>query len=421
VTQIAPVRWTSRAAWWGLSALILVIALCDSLGAQTRPRRATSAPSDTKIEQEKIQVEMQSRFDQAIKRGVEHLLNVQEGQTKAEWPYEGVYRVGGEIPIGYRIGGTAICAIALIKAPGYTGDQSRQQAVARAAKFVVDQAHDPLMNPEYDGGYDVRGWGYTYGLALLLQLKSNNAVPAEIADSIEATITYYIGAIETTEIHTIGGWNYARSRGKDAVSPTSPFMTAPTLLVLFEARKQGYAVDQAVVKRALDTLDQARTPVGSFRYSGINGQDSSEPVPGAVGRMLASETTLFLAGRSSIGNIRGALDAFIVHWEWLNKRRSQTGTHMPPYNIAPYYFYYAHYFAAQTVELLPQGERAEYRRRINELLFSVRLPDGTWNDRVFTRSSNYGTAMAMLATMMPQATTPPRWEVAAGDDGSVRR
>ena len=126
--------------------------------------------------------------------------------------------------------------------------------------------------------------------------------------------------------------------------------------------------------------------------------------------MAVAESTLYLAGRSSIERIRGAIDAFIVHWQWLDARRAKTGTHKPPYGIAPYYFYYAHYYAAQAVELLPEHERAEYRRRLNELLFSVQLEDGSWNDRVFGRSTNYGTAMAIQALMMPNTPAPAQWK-----------
>jgi hypothetical protein len=181
------------------------------------------------------------------------------------------------------------------------------------------------------------------------------------------------------------------------------------LQALFEARRQGYEVNAEVVQRALETLEKARTSSGSVVYSGKAAPNSKDAVPGAVGRMLVTETTLYLAGRSSLANVRGAIDSFIVHWEWLNKRRAQQGTHLPPYGIAPYYFYYAHYYAAQAVEILPASERPEYRRRINALLASVRLPDGTWNDRVFERSSNYGTAMAIMAVMMPDTAPAAPW------------
>jgi hypothetical protein len=187
-------------------------------------------------------------------------------------------------------------------------------------------------------------------------------------------------------------------------------MTGPSLQALFQARSQGFDVNPEVVGRAVAALERARTTTGSFVYAGDAKPDNPEAVPGSVGRMLVSETTLYLCGKSTIANIRGAVDAFIVHWEWLDKRRAQNGTHIKPYMIAPYYFYYAHYYAAQAVEMLPEKERAEYRRKINNLLFSVQLEDGSWNDRVFPRSKNYGTAMAMMALMMPDSPPPAPWK-----------
>ncbi len=348
-------------------------------------------------------------FSPIIAAGVAHILSGQEGETQSEWPYEGVYRVNRQIPVGYRVGGTAICATALIRAPGYADDRARKDAVHRGVKFIINGCEHPLMSPIYDGGYDVRGWGYTYGLAFLLELKQREIVPEELADEVDKTIRWFIEAIFTTEINEVGGWNYARQAGREAVSPPSPFMTAPTLVALFEARKQGYEVNADAIDRALKTLEAARTASGSLVYSGVRGANSSEPTPGAVGRMLAAETTLLLAGRSSVQSVRGALDAFIVHWDWLEQRRAKTGTHEGPYGVAPYYFYFAHYYAAMAVEMLPQRERSEYRRRINDLLMKTRREDGSWNDRVFERTSNYSTAMSLMAIMMPETPPPAKW------------
>lgn len=356
----------------------------------------------------------------AITRGVEFVLSLQEDHEnaqaaaddpqRAEWPYEGVYRVQGKIPVGYRIGGTGICASALVFAPGYSEDPKRQSAVSRAVAYVCKGIEHPLMSPDYDGGYDVRGWGYTYGVRFLLLLKSRQQLPAEHAAAAEKAIDFYLRAIEETQIPEVGGWNYARPAGKDKVAPPSPFMTAPTLQALFEAKAQGYKVNPETVEKALAYLESARTPAGSVVYSGKAGDTRRDGVPGAVGRMLASETALYLAGRATQADVRSAIDAFIVHWDWLNKRRAKPGTHEGPYAVAPYYFYYAHYYAAQAVELLPNSERAEYRRRINELLFSVRLENGSWNDRVFARSAGYGTAMATMALMMPDMPRPIAWK-----------
>ncbi len=389
-----------------------------------------------------------AQIDQALSRGVEFLISMQEPDPasrapsapaspsspaparsgiKNQWPYEGVYRVQRQIPVGYRIGGTSICAMALIRAPGFAENDDARQAVERAADFVVDALDHPLMNPDYEGGYDVRGWGYTYALHLLLVLNdpTRPMMPEKWKGSPRCAdaINRCIKAIQQTEIAQVGGWNYARAAGKDAVSPPSPFMTGPTLQALFEARRQGFTVDQQVVERALDALDQARTRSGSFVYSGVDGSTSREAVPGSVGRMLVSETTLYLAGRSSLERVRGSVDAFFTHWEWLEKRRAQPGTHVAPYGVAPYYFFYAHYYAAQAIEQLPAIDRPEYRRRLAKALFLVRAEEnaeqgegkaggvgGGWNDRVFDRSANFGTAMAMMALGMDKSPRPARWE-----------
>jgi hypothetical protein len=104
-----------------------------------------------------------------------------------------------------------------------------------------------------------------------------------------------------------------------------------------------------------------------------------------------------------------AVDAFFTDWRWLEQRRRQNGTHIPPYYIAPYYFFYAHRFVAQAIELLPEDKRPEYRKKLYELLWHVREEDGGWNDRVFPRSENFGTAMTMFALLEPHARRPAGW------------
>ncbi len=382
----------------GLALGVLVV--IPSALAQTRPESQEDA----------------SRPDQvakAIERGVKLLIEMQEGKKEAEWPYEGVYRVHGEIPIGYRVGGSGIAALALVQARGYPGDERRQQAVSRATEFIVHSVDHPLMAHQFEARYDVRGWGYTYGLTYLLALRKLHYMPDGLEEDIGHAIRFFIAGLEATAIPERGGWNYSRPAGFNNPARQAPFMTGPSLQALFEAAQQGYEVDPEIVEAGLNALQRARTPTGSFVYAGGQGDSSKVPVPGSVGRMLVAEVTLYLAGRSTIERIRGAIDAFVVHWRWLDDRRAKRGTHASPYGIAPYYFHFAHYYAAQAVELLPEHDRGEYRRRINELLFSVQLDDGSWNDRVFARSANYGTSMAMLALLMPNAFSPARWSVEA--------
>ena len=367
---------------------------------------------------------MPDQVREAIEAGATLLLLTQEGSNKAEWPYEGVYRVSAQkddpkelikrrsaIPIGYRVGGTGICTEAIFQAPGYSDDKVRQEAVAKAVAFVCAAIEDPRMSADdYTGGYDVRGWGYIYGMRMLLALREAKLVPIDTIELVDDAIEWYIDALNTIEIPRVGGWNYARRGGVDQVSATSPFMTAPGVMVLFEAKAQGFDVQDAVVERGLSALSLCVAPDGYVSYSTQRQtKDNESQIPGATGRMVAAEAALMLAGRSDEDRLRRAVDDFFEHWDALEARRQKTGTHSPPYGVAPYYYFYAHAYAADAIELLPEADRPERRQKMREILWKIRDEDGSWNDRVFPRSRSYGTAMTMHALQRPWLAPPADW------------
>jgi len=228
---------------------------------------------------------------------------------------------------------------------------------------------------------------------------------------VETTIPALIAALDAMEHAKSGGWNYART---DAPEGASPFMTAPTLQFLYYAKAQGFEVPAEMVERGLQTLEDSRGESGAVQYAtnarSENGK-AAEEIPAAVARMAVVETTLHLAGRSSQERIRVAVDSFFAHWEWLEVRRRQGGTHIPPYNIAPYYFFYGHRYVAQAIEFLPEKDRAALRSRLQALLWAVREESGGWNDRVFDRSENFGTAMTLMALLEPKSARPVGWTV----------
>ena len=55
------------------------------------------------------------------------------------------------------------------------------------------------------GGYDVRGWGYTYGLVFLLKAKNAGLIPEEKKETAEGAIRFYVEGIHKTEIPGVGG------------------------------------------------------------------------------------------------------------------------------------------------------------------------------------------------------------------------
>jgi hypothetical protein len=273
------------------------------------------------------------------------------------------------------------------------------------------------MEPERQNAYDVRGWGFIYALQLFSELERRGLVPERSAKPVARSVPWLIDALQGMETEKGGGWNYA-----DGLAP-APFMTAPALEALFAAAANGHKVSSKVVARALDSLERARAPSGSIAYSsprkvrdGDKDKDRSpaNELPGAIGRMVASEAALALGGLGDQERLAAAVEAFFAHWDELEVRRQKTGTHEGPYSVAPYYFMYAHYHAALAIELLDDAAARERQRaRLDALLARVQDPDGSWNDRVFPRSRAYGTAMGLLSLLLRDQPAAAAWKAPA--------
>ncbi|MCB9876442.1 MAG: terpene cyclase/mutase family protein [Planctomycetes bacterium] len=350
--------------------------------------------------------------DAATAAAIAGMLRLQEGDDE-QWPYEGVYREDrGQLPVGYRVGGTAIGILGMVAAPGYRADADRKAAVTRGLTFVLDTLENQRMTEGFEGTYDVRGWGHIYALTCFLQLQDHGLVPKALADRVADRTGWLVKILCGSAIPQAGGWNYSRRRGYlDPRNTASTFMTAPALQALFHAKARGYEVDEQVVQQALDALERARSKEGGYAYGAPlesrndvadEGLGMMDKTPSAAARATACETTLMLAGRGDKARLQKAIELFFAHWDDLAVRKSRTGTHIPPYDIAPYYFLFGHVYCAQAIEMLDdEAQRADYRSRLRALLARSREADGTWNDRQFPRSAGYGTAMALLVMHMP--------------------
>jgi hypothetical protein len=334
-----------------------------------------------------------------LKTAVGQLVKAQD--TDGSWTYEGVYRVGGEIPVGYHIGGTAIVGGALLHAA--PDDPAAKAAVAKAVPLVLRKLEDPLMAPSTKDAYDVRVWGHATALEFFCQLRAAKAAGGH-TKAIDAWIPRLVDALVTEEIPG-GGWNYANRKQH------ASFVTAPVAQALLLARGQKEKVPDELLDRARTALEKSRATDGAFAYSGpAAGGKTRDKVPGSAARAAACEVTLMLLGGGSEDAVRASLGFFHDHWDELKKRHQQKGTHVGPYSIAPYYFYYGHRYAAQAIQMLPEKDRAKERERLLEVILRTREADGTWNDRVFDRSKGYGTAVVVLALLGDACPLPPRYE-----------
>ncbi len=340
-----------------------------------------------------------SQQRQVISSAVEQLLEMQN--EDGAWPYEGVYRVGGEIPVGYRIGGTAIVCTALIST-GMDRSEKIEKAVSRATQMILKELDDPLMKPSRAGRYDVRIWGHIYALDYFCRLQAVDGLE-ELKSKTKPSLQKLADAIVFQEIKA-GGWNYANQ------SRHCCFVTSPAVQSLLLAKQLGVEIPEEVFARSADVLEVSRKENSIFPYSGTDIR--GDTAAGSAARGPVTEATLMLLGRGDEKKLQAAIDSFHQHWDELEKRRKQTGTHLPPHGIAPYYFYYAHRYAAQAIRMLPKECQPVEFEKLTAVVLRTKDSDNTWNDRVFDRSKAYGTAMSVLALSQDSVPLPPAIKLA---------
>ncbi len=331
--------------------------------------------------------ESKSEHHDLIQVAASRLIEIQE--SDGAWPYEGVYRVSRQIPVGYRIGGTAIVCQSLLES-SLDDRASADKAIVRGLDLILKELEHPLMKSSQVDRYDVRVWGHIYALDLFCRLHESPLV-AERAESVNGWIEKLIATLAEEEL-TEGGWNYA-SRGRHA-----SFVTAPALQALISAKSIGKLVPPELFERGAKILLASRSENGAFHYSGTQDANGREAqVPGAIARDAIGETTLWQLGHGDAKRLKASIDDFHLHWDELEKRRQKTGTHEPPYNVAPYYFYFGHRYLAQSIALLPADQQITEYAKFEHALLKTLDADNTWNDRVFPRSRAFGTAMSLLA------------------------
>lgn len=326
-----------------------------------------------------------------INNAVQQLIQFQEAD--GAWPYEGVYRVNREIPVGYRIGGTSIVCTALLYATADNSDEENQavdSAIQRGIEIVLSDLEEPLMEASTANRYDVRVWGHIYALDFFCRVRASRRYE-ELQKKTDAWIPQLVEILKTEQIDD-GGWNYA-TRSRHAA-----FVTSPAVQALLLARQQGEEVPDEVFERAKQVLLKSRTEEGAFQYSGVVGRRPTK-LPGSIARSSLCESTLVLLGEGDVEQIYDSINAFHEHWDELEKRRAKTGTHEGPYGIAPYYFYFGHRYIGQALQLLAEEDAATESAKLKSVLMKTKSDKDTWNDRVFDRSAAYGTAMSVLALL----------------------
>lgn len=299
----------------------------------------------------------------------------------------------------FRAAVTAMAVSALIDS-GLAGEPGpAAEALENGALYLLAEL-PKVRRADATAIYNV--WTHAYGIQALTDLYplSSEERKVRLRELLAGQIDR-LGRYASVD----GGWGYYDFRIGSArpASSSISFTTATCLIALHEAAQiEGVTVPEAMVERAIDSINRQRKPDHSYLYGeylkarpmyGINRPG------GSLARSQACNYALRIWGDETI------TDPVVAEWlvrlgdrnGWLDIGRKRPVPHEAWFAVAGYFFYYGHYYAALCTELLPEEERGPHQEMIAGILLNLQEADGSWWDFPFySYHQPYGTAFAVM-------------------------
>jgi hypothetical protein len=343
-----------------------------------------------------------AELDGAIGRGVAFLLKVQNADGSwgsAERTKElNIYAPIPGAHHAFRIAVTAMCVSALIEVDD--GSAAVAKAIDRGEACLFLEL-PKVRRAEPTAIYNV--WTHAYGIQALAHMHGRKPDDASRRKKIEELIRNqydYLGRYESAE----GGWGYydfgAQTQRPDASSTS--FVNAAVLEAFYEAKQVGVPPPEKVLKRGIEMTKFQRQPDFTYLYGTYLRYYPVMPINrpgGSLGRTQACNLALRLWGDGKVTDdvLKEWLDRLILRNGWLGNGRKRPIPHEAPFQVAGYFYYYGHYYAALCVGLLKPEERPFYQDHLARILLGLQEQDGSWWDYpLYNYHQQYGTAFALM-------------------------
>lgn len=331
-------------------------------------------------------------LDDAIEDGVDYLVGSQSpdgswGQGRETTDFDVMASVPGSHD-AFRVGTTALAVRALREA-------GEKKASTRGLKYLV--AYDGPRRANRAELYNI--WAHIYALETLSLAWAQDKVEA-----YKTAAERHLKALETYETY-VGGWNYydfIYGTQKPSMEPVS-FGTAAGLAALYEARKDGIAVPEPLIKRALARLKDMKNPDGSFLYGSdfrYHPRHLANRDKGSLGRTQSCYYALKLWNEGQVGEpeIREGLERLFREHRFIEIGRKRPMPHEAWYFTAGYYYYFGHYYAARLIEGL--SDKRDYREQLRSFVLPHQEPDGSWWDfHLYDYGKPWGTSFAIMTLL----------------------
>jgi hypothetical protein len=298
---------------------------------------------------------------------------------------------------------TALCGMGMIAQWEFEGVDKPD--VLKTLPKEIDQALEFILGaPEQKKalrGPDV--WGAIYSIEFLAKLLDKDALKTK-REAIRAKLKACIDGLSRMQVQD-GGWAYY---DKNLGRPNS-FVTAPAILALTMAKKQGIDIPKDMIERAAKSLLAQRQSDGVFMYK----SGARQSPEGSCARAPLCELALLLTGNSTKEKVQGAVDSFFKYRHILEKIKGQKGTHIGSGATAPYYFLMGHLYTARAIKALDKNVQGAYLTKLRDIMFGCQESDNSWWDTPLEKDNKiYGTALGVLtlyhlATLGSDADTRP--------------
>ena len=272
--------------------------------------------------------------------------------------------------------------------------------VDRAEVWLFEHLED-LKRATGDAIYNV--WGHAYALQALVRMRSRFPDDRERTEKIDELIALQYDMLSRYE-SVDGGWGYYdfRYQGRKPTASSISFVNGCVLVAFHEAKSIGLKPPQRVVTRAIAAMKRQQKPDFTYLYGeylknqpmrGINRPG------GSLGRSQCCNCALRLWGDEKITDnvIKNWLYRLYVRNGWLDIGRKRPIPHEAWMQVAGYFYYYGHYYAALGMELLPAADRPPYQALLAEIMLDRQEKNGSWWDYpLYDYHQPYGTAFALM-------------------------
>ena len=338
----------------------------------------------------------------SIGRGVEFLIQNQnkDGSWGTAQQTKGL-NIYAPVPgahHAFRTADTALCISALLEDGGDSA--LLQQALDRGEAWLFE--HLPqLRRATPTAIYNV--WGHAYAIQALVRMYARLPQDEPRRAKIKQLIESQFDLLQRYE-SVDGGWGYYdfNAGAKQPTSSSISFVNAAVLVAFHEAQAIGCTPPERLVKRAVAATLRQQKPDFSYLYGEYlqyQPQRGINRPAGSLGRSQACNYALKLWGDEKITN--EVLDAWLhrlfARNGWLDIGRKRPIPHESWFQVAGYFYYFGHYYAARCMEELPAEHLSIHQAHMSRLLMGHQEKDGSWWDFPFYNyHQQYGTAFAVM-------------------------